>query len=195
MIHRFFTHLKNYGLWLAILVVCIGFQISGRSELWRYDRHLIEQGDLWLFFSSHFVHLGWNHFYMNMAMLVMVPLFFPRHRLLLFVITLLVSILSIGLGLYYLSSEIIWYVGLSGVLHGLFVMGALVELQRHRVYGGVLLLAISGKLIFEQYFGALPSTESFVGGSVIIDAHLYGAVAGLLVALLNGSFYKSVPME
>jgi hypothetical protein len=48
---------------------------------------------------------------------------------------------------------------------------------------GWLLLAIwSGKLVFEHFEGALPLSTETVGSAVVTDAHLWGAVGGLVFA-------------
>jgi len=70
------------------------------------------------------------------------------------------------------------YVGFSGVLHGLFIIGARFEMRRYKLSGVVLLLLIVAKLIWEQVFGAMPGSEEMTGGRVAVNAHLYGAVAG-----------------
>ena len=45
-------------------------------------------------------------------------------------------------------------------------------------------MIVAGKLAWEQFAGPLPGSESGSGGPVIVDAHLYGAVGGLLAAVL-----------
>ena len=93
--------------------------------------------------------------------------------------------LFIGLMLYALNPHLHYYVGLSGVLHGLFVVGAWGERQHFRVSAYVLLALVFAKLVWEQLYGAMPGSESMIGGQVLVDAHLYGAIAGGLFLLLH----------
>ena len=51
---------------------------------------------------------------------------------------------------------------------------------RERLFAAAVLLAIAAKLGWEQWGGAMPGTAALAGGSVITEAHLYGAVGGLL---------------
>ena len=74
----------------------------------------------------------------------------------------------------------LWYVGLSGVLHGFVAAGALALLLRRETLGAVLGVGLAAKLIFEQIVGPVPFTAASVGGPVVVAAHLYGAIGALL---------------
>jgi len=37
---------------------------------------------------------------------------------------------------------------------------------------------------WEQMRGAMPGTEALIGGTTVVDAHLYGAVGGVIAALI-----------
>jgi rhomboid family GlyGly-CTERM serine protease len=91
----------------------------------------------------------------------------------------------IGLGLYWFHPELIWYVGLSGVLHGLFIYGAIREIRFYPFSGYVLVLLLVGKLFWEFMNGPLPGSEEMTGGNVVVDAHLYGAMAGFVSVFLS----------
>lgn len=95
-----------------------------------------------------------------------------------------VSALFVGLGLYWFNPIIAWYVGLSGVLHGLFVFGVINEIKVYPTSGVVLLFLIIGKLLWEMFNGALPGSEDMAGGSVVTDAHLYGAIGGAVSTVI-----------
>jgi len=88
------------------------------------------------------------------------------------------SALGIGLGLLIFNPELDWYVGLSGVLHGLLVAGAIIEVRRDRLSGYALLILIAATLLWEQIAGPLPWSGVTAGGTVIIHAHLYGGLCG-----------------
>ncbi|MCH8278820.1 MAG: hypothetical protein IIC12_07825 [Proteobacteria bacterium] len=78
-----------------------------------------------------------------------------------------------------------WYVGLSGLLHGLLVAGILVRLRDLNAETVILAALIVAKLAWEQFNGPLPGSETTSGGPVIVDAHLYGAAGGVLGGLLT----------
>ena len=178
--------IKRHVFWFILLAGCLLLQIMGLAESLRFDRSLIEQGDYWLLLSAHFVHLNWNHLWLNLAGLVLVMVFFGRYcAITVWSAVILLSALSVALGLLWFNDNIHWYVGLSGVLHGLFVVGAWYEYRHYAKSGAVLVLLIMAKLIWEQISGALPGSESMTGGHVVVDAHLYGALGGLLFLLLH----------
>ncbi|MEM9058730.1 MAG: rhombosortase, partial [Pseudomonadota bacterium] len=79
-----------------------------------------------------------------------------------------------------------WYVGLSGLLHGWFVAGAVVlttdAIPGERRFAALLLALAIAKVAYEQWLGPLPMTAESAGGPVVVDAHLYGAIGGAFAA-------------
>jgi rhomboid family GlyGly-CTERM serine protease len=178
--------LRAYGFWLVLLSLCVISQATALNTLLRFDRMAINHGELWLLVSAHLTHLNWQHFGLNMGGLLIVAVFFRRYcTLKAWSVVFVMSALSVGLGLYYFNPEIQRYVGLSGVLHGMFIVGAWFEMKRYPKSGGVLMVLLVAKLIWEQVSGALPGSESMAGGHVVVDAHLYGAIGGAIFLLLH----------
>jgi rhomboid family GlyGly-CTERM serine protease len=180
----------NYVLWLFLFVTCFSLQSAGLASTLQFDRALIDQGHYWLLLTGHLVHLNWTHWALNMAGLVIVAVFFSLYGSILdWLFVLLFSAIVIGLGLYWFHPELGWYVGLSGVLHGLFIYGAIREIRFYPVSGYILLLLLTGKLFWEYMNGALPGSEQMTGGRVLVEAHLYGAIAGLVAIFLTWSLH------
>lgn len=180
----------SHVLWLFLFVICFSLQSAGLVSTFQFDRSLIDQGHYWLLLTGHLVHLNWAHWALNMAGLVVVGVFFSQYGSILdWLIVLLFSALVIGLGLYWFHPELSWYVGLSGVLHGLFIYGAIREIRFYPFSGYVLLLLLTGKLFWEYMNGALPGSEEMTGGRVLVEAHLYGAIAGLVAVFLTWSLH------
>ena len=155
------------------------------STQWlRNERSAIIDGQWWRLLSGNFVHLSWAHLWMNLAGLLLIWMLLGRLLSLgqwLMVIT--TSSLAVGLGLLAFDPQLDWYVGLSGMLHGMFVAGLINNIQRGYRLEWLLLIGLIAKLIWEQTSGALPGSTELAGGAVIVDAHLYGAISGLLVSL------------
>jgi rhomboid family GlyGly-CTERM serine protease len=180
----------NHVLWLFLFVTCFSLQSAGLASAFQFDRALIDQGHYWLLLTGHLVHLNWTHWALNMAGLVIVAVFFSLYGSILdWLFVLLFSAIVIGLGLYWFHPELGWYVGLSGVLHGLFIYGAIREIRFYPVSGYILLLLLTGKLFWEYMNGALPGSEQMTGGRVLVEAHLYGAIAGLVAIFLTWSLH------
>ena len=172
--------------WLpaALIAGCFLLQIADLEQALRFDRKLIGEGAWWRMLSANFIHLGWNHYALNMAGAALVfALFGASVSALEWLAVMIVTSIAIALAVLALNEEIHWYVGLSGTLHGMFAYGAVVELRYARLFASLLLLGAGAKLLWEQVAGSLPGTAEVVGGNVIVDAHLYGALAGLVLAI------------
>ena len=183
----FLQQIKVHILPIILAAICLVLALGGKvtSDLLRYEASLINNGEIWRLITAHLIHLGWSHTLLNIAGLALIwGLFWNTFDKTPWLVISLVSGLSISLGLYLLNPELTWYVGLSGVLHGLFVAGALGSIRRGDNREAILLVAIIGKLLWEQAYGPMPGTADIAGGPVIVDAHLYGAIGGAVSALL-----------
>jgi rhomboid family GlyGly-CTERM serine protease len=174
---------------LLLLILLTGLNLLvfsfGGAEYLQYQHHAIEQGQVWRLMTGHWIHLGATHFLLNLLGL-----------LLLWQITgnwlsageklavLLGSSLLISIGLYLFYPQISWYRGLSGALHALWLAGALLGLKRDWKLASLLLILLLIKLVWEQAFGPMASSTILTGGPVLIQAHLLGALSGLLMGVM-----------
>ena len=183
-LHELDARTRQQQCWLlagVVAVTCLVFEAAGLRDPLAYDRSALAGGQLWRLLTGHFVHLGWPHAALNLAGLALVAwLVGPVYDRLRWTLVALVSIATIDAGLWFLNAELDWYVGLSGMLHGLLAAGLLPRLLRRDRESIVLAVLVLAKLAWEQFSGPLPGSESTSGGAVIVDAHLYGAVGGLL---------------
>jgi rhomboid family GlyGly-CTERM serine protease len=177
-------------MWLIPLIyiaIAVLIMLGGEAaqELLRYDRVWLGQGEVWRFVSGHLTHMGWPHLALNSAGLVLVwylvgGTFSNRSWLLIIAVTLA----TIDVAFWFRNPELYWYVGMSGLLHGLLAAGIVAQLGKLNAETGILLLLLSAKIVWEQWNGPVPGSEATSGGTVIVDAHLYGALGGILGALL-----------
>ncbi len=177
--------------WAPVLVIvlaslALGFGEDELRQWGRYEREALESGEWWRLITAHLVHLGWGHLWLNLAALVVLAVLFDTLMTAAdWILASVLCALSIDIGLYVLQPEIAWYVGLSGMLHGLWIVGAFALIRSDAPLGYALLLGVAGKLIWEQLVGPLPFSESTSGGPVVVDAHLYGTIGGLLTQLIR----------
>jgi rhomboid family GlyGly-CTERM serine protease len=168
---------------LAALVVAL---IGAPAALaLRYDRHAILSGEVWRLLTGHLVHLGWAHLALNAAALgCIAALLGELHHVLRWAWLAIASALGVSLGLLLASPQVAWYVGLSGISHGLVAAAALTLARRRDGAGWIWLALLVGKLVWERFQGPVPGSQAIIGGATVIDAHLYGAVAGLAGSLI-----------
>jgi rhomboid family GlyGly-CTERM serine protease len=149
-----------------------------------YDRHALADGQWWRLLTAHFVHLDLEHAVLNgLGVLLLWALFARDYAPWRWLAIYLGSALFVSAGLWWLNPGLDWYVGASGALHGVMTAGTLAHLRRGDLDGWILATFIILKLGYEQFAGALP----FAGSpDTIVDAHLYGAIGGLVLALVLG---------
>ncbi len=166
--------------WLpaAIAAACVVVALTDSWPALRYERSLLG-GEPWRLLTGHFTHLGWTHLALNLAGLAAVwALLGALLRPTAWLAVLLGCALGVSCGLYFLDPGLAWYVGLSGVLHGMFVGGALAGLGRARLFHALLLVGVVAKVAYEQVAGADVGSAELVGGAVVVNSHLYGVLAG-----------------
>lgn len=151
-----------------------------QKSLW-YDRRAVAAGEYWRILTGNLVHLGWTHLALNVgALLIGTWVFYPARTPIAWAIAQVVCAVTSSLGLYFFSPGIAWCVGMSGALHGLLMIGAIDWIRQGDRVGWVLLAIWTGKLAWEQVNGAMPLSTETVGSAVVTDAHLWGAIGGLL---------------
>lgn len=183
--------MRDKLLWIlaAALMLFIALQLVHIYEYdLRYIASAIDKGVLWRLFSGHFIHSNWWHLAFNTAGLVVCLSLFRdlENPLLLAVLSLIIAFL-ISAGLYYFYPYITWYLGFSGVLHGLFVIGAILVLG---LLGWATLLIMTVKVGWEIAVGPIPGSESIIGIPNIAEAHLLGVVSGLVVGWIIRSMKR-----
>lgn len=172
-------------LFLAALVIILFILPQPVQQYLEYNRGAIADGQLWRLLSGHLLHSNSYHLVMNMAGLIVMMLIhgaLPR-RLALWWQYLIFSI-AISIGLWFLSPDIQLYVGLSGVLHGLLCFGAVLDIRQGYRSGYLILVGVAAKIIAEQYFGPDADLSAKIAAEVAIDAHLYGAIAGIITGAI-----------
>jgi len=174
----------TFAISIAVIALLITFLGENTSDVLQYDSQAIAEGEIWRLVTAHVVHLGWSHLWLNLAGLLLVFVFFADClKLRFWIFAFAVNALLISLLVYFLNPEIRWYVGLSGVLHGLFVVGGIADIRVRKWEGISFTLIVLAKVIYEQIAGPLPGSEEAAGGPVLVDAHFYGAMIGLIMAI------------
>jgi rhomboid family GlyGly-CTERM serine protease len=168
----------HWALPLAIIVAAAVLQLAGDVPSLRYERAAL-LAEPWRLLTAHLVHLGWIHLALNMtALLITWSLLGRTIGAGGWCVVIVTCAVGVSLGLAWFSPAVTWYVGFSGILHGMLAAGALAGLRCMRLMASILLALLLAKLGFEQFVSGNGVTSMLVGGAVIVDAHLYGTIAG-----------------
>ncbi len=158
---------------------------SAFTDFFVYQKQLLGQGEIWRLFTGHFLHTNIYHLLLNLAALIMLWLLHGRfYSTLNYTALFLLTALITSLGLYYFSPDLQQYVGLSGVLHGVFVFGALMDIRAKDKTGYLLFIGVWLKIAHEQIYGASTDISALIAASVAVDAHLWGTLGGLLFSII-----------
>lgn len=170
---------------IAFIAVMAYFFNDVLADSFVYNHKSISSGEFWRLITGHFFHTNGYHLLLNLAALVLLwALHGQFYTVKNYSILFLTSALICSAGLYYFSPEIHQYVGLSGVLHGVFVFGAIMDIRQHDKTGYLLLIGVGLKVAHEQFYGASEDVSALINASVAIDAHLWGAVSGLIFSII-----------
>ncbi|PHR85023.1 MAG: rhombosortase [Colwellia sp.] len=146
-----------------------------------YQRQLITQGEVWRLFSGHILHTNGYHLLLNLAALFMLWALHGRfYSIKNYTVLFLLCSITTSTGIYYFDPTLRQYVGLSGVLHGVFVFGALMDIRAKDKTGYLLFLGVWLKIAHEQFYGASTDVSNLIEANVAVNAHLWGALGGLL---------------
>ena len=195
---------------LSLIILAIASMESSGRELFKYfgPSTSDQSGMSYRWITGHLTHLGWSHTCLNLSGLLCIWLVYGRHiSNNMWLVFLVICALGISWGLHTLSSDVGYYVGLSGVLHGMLALAITSALLKF-LFGDplssrdgfcweevFLLFGLWGKIVYEQTLGAVPMTAALAGDTVVIDAHLFGAFVGtvfaFLMQLMSGSNIKN----
>ncbi|MCC6631907.1 MAG: rhombosortase [Gammaproteobacteria bacterium] len=175
----------RHGAGLALAVLLLLLPVLGGQGLnlaWRYERAAVAAGQWWRFVTCHLVHLDAAHALLNAVGLALLWALFARaYSWWQWGLALGASIAATGIGFWFFSTQLVWYVGASGVLHGVFACGCIAMLRQRDRIGLIAAVIFAGKLLYEQWQGPLPFESADM---VVTVAHLYGAIGGAAMGLL-----------
>ena len=171
-----------------VLLIAVVLQLLG-PEYFRYNSDWLKSGQIWRIVSAHWVHVGWAHLALNMLGLALcVSLANPRWS----VKRWLLQSLALGIGISLLftlqNPELNWYVGFSGILFGLYFLAAQDLYARDRLVALLMGGAIVTKVVIEQYTPYDITSAAIIGAPVIVDAHLYGLLTAIAIALVWATY-------
>lgn len=173
--------------WLILGLLCLiiyGFSAENTTVL-DYNRELIINGEFWRLISGNFNHTNINHLLLNVSALAVIGgLHYRYYNATAYISLILVLSIGVGAGIFWLSPSTHLYVGLSGILHGIIIVGAIIDVTKQYYSGYALIIGTIIKIINEQFFNSPVEMSQLIEAEVLTEAHLYGLVTGLIIAPL-----------
>ena len=178
-------------LFAAVFALCGTVQLGGAALAWplRYQRDAILGGEAWRLLTAHLVHLGWAHWALNMGGLAVCLLLdtstIGRQGAVRWGWRFAALCGGVGVLLLALSPRIVSYVGLSGVVYGLFVLALWPRARRGDWIGWAGLVIVLGRMALQLLVGTSADEEARIGGRIIAQAHLYGVMTAAAVLAVD----------
>jgi len=189
---------KTYFAPLCILIIAtLGYLFDQQlNDMFIYDRALITQGEYWRLITGHLLHTNLAHFLLNSAAVILLAILHGKfYTISNYFFVFIISALFTSIGIYFYDPKLIYYVGLSGILHGIFIWGALKDIVNKDKTGYLLFIGVIMKITHEQIYGASDDIAKIINANVAIDAHLWGTVSGILafsiLLLLNSRIFTN----
>jgi rhomboid family GlyGly-CTERM serine protease len=156
------------------------------SDYFALERTWWSQGNYYQIVSGHFLHTNFIHLLFNLlGLLLLWALHGDDYGVASYLGKFLIVCMGISFCMYFFSDDIVWYVGLSGAIHGVFAWGCIRDLENKVFSGWLLLIGLALKVGNEQLNGAGSLMPKLIDASIAIDSHLYGAIIGLLVGIVS----------
>jgi rhomboid family GlyGly-CTERM serine protease len=153
-----------------------------------YDRSAVAGGQWWRLLTGNFVHLGWWHYSLNAASILLLLALCPE-RMAGWDWLGRIVLVSFGtcLGMYWCAPWIKSYVGLSGMIYGLFFLGLGAQALAGDRFAWACMAFLAARITWEFVVGIPRSEEELVGGHIVPESHLFGVIAAFGYAVVRSA--------
>ncbi len=170
---------------MAVIVIVLWLMGESASNIFIYHRSGIAEGQIWRLFTGHLIHSNLWHLLLNLASLMMIGWLFSEHLTCkIWVIVFSLSALMISFAYYFTAPQFEYYVGLSAILYAVIIIGALLDIKHQPMIAGLILLVVTGRVIWQQLYGTADELEQLIEQRVAVESHLFGIITGYLLGLV-----------
>ncbi len=177
---------KIYSYWPVILVALLAMLSQATADFIpiAYQRDAVLHGEWWRLISGGWLHHNFNHLAMNIVAWAFIWQLMPQRLAGVSGVLLLgLEVIFVDISLFLLSPGTEYYWGLSGALHGVFAISAIMLIKEQDRQGWWWLLGLLIKLGWDLCRTDAVTSE-LIGTRVHVESHIMGAVTGLVVGLI-----------
>jgi len=190
-------HHQHWAAFACIsFIACVLFSVDVHvHQHLNFQQAAILEGQWWRLLTGHLLHTNFNHLWLNVGGLALLWGLHGEHY---GVKSNAALILLCGLGTsagLLFASDITHYVGLSAIIHGVFVWGAVQDIRCGWRSGWILLGGMLAKIGYEQFIGGSNQIVAMIDAPIAVDSHLYGALSGLLLSFVIKGLAHSFKKE
>lgn len=169
-----------------LLTLLILYFVHTQLDL-SYQRELAESGQWWRIVSGQLVHNNLAHLLLNMAALALCRLLLANvYSEQKFIFNLFLCALLTGVLIHVLLRSYDYYLGISAVLYGMLVAGAIHLIIGRQYWAWALLLALVLKLLRDYFIPeTLIAVSDRIGVPVAVEGHIVGVLAGGLLLCVS----------
>jgi rhomboid family GlyGly-CTERM serine protease len=182
---------ESISAWIFVATMVVIMAISQLLDIrdLRYQPNWWAESEYWRGFTAHWVHANWQHLILNATGLILcMTIASPKWPVWRWVVYNMYLAIGISTLFTLRNPELDWYVGYSGILFGIYLLAANDLYRRNRTVALLLGTAIVIKVVLEQFSDIRIGAGDLIGIPVIIDAHLYGLLLGLSIALAQRAY-------
>jgi rhomboid family GlyGly-CTERM serine protease len=182
---------RSATTWCVALIAIAVYFVPGAADLLQYHRQAMAEGQWWRHFTGFVTHWNAEHLFWDVLMFVVLGCMVESQSRWRMIGLCLGSATAISGFTWCARTDVSVCRGLSGIDTALFtyvavmiLLHAVTRRQWTRCFvSGLLLAGFGGKLLFEAVTGSTLFVNSDRAGFVVlIEAHVLGALAGIVLA-------------
>ena len=181
----------SLGPWMvSVSIAILACAMQPWVNMLSWNRFAIMHGQFWRLITGVLVHGNWTHNLINLlALATLTWLFGLLFDWKTWLRLLLVLTLSVNVALLWISSTVD-YVGLSGVLHGVFIYCVCQQFSKRPIESSILLVGLFIKLILEWHYPTGLGDQAFIDMPVATNIHRLFITVSLGLLLLEHGWNK-----
>ena len=148
-------------------------------------------GEVWRLFTGQLIHNNFDHLFWDLLSFFVLGSMIEIGSRKKFILSYLLSSLSVGAWMFIIEKEYVVYYGLSGLLNGLLVMAVFMKwVETNNRCLLIILPVTAAKMIYE----IMTKNVFFIDPSIptIPGTHLAGFLMGAILVIMNGKTLLSV---